>query len=117
MNYENLVARGNSGDLLIGQEPPAPVQRGSGTRSASARTAAPSESRLVKKILPHFDWTTGLTGTPASNGYKDLHGQYLVVDKGCAWGPSKTAFDSRFYRKVGPIGRYRSMARRMRSNS
>ncbi len=52
--------------------------------------------------MDKFDWTTGLTGTPASNGYKDLHGQFLVVDKGQRLGVSKTAFRTRFYRKVGP---------------
>lgn len=58
--------------------------------------------KAVKRILNHFIWTTGLTGTPASNGYKDLHGQYLVVDKGQRLGESKTAFKTRFYYKVGP---------------
>lgn len=58
--------------------------------------------KATKKILPHFDWLTGLTGTPASNGYQDLHGQYLVVDKGARLGTSKTAFKTRFYRKAGP---------------
>lgn len=63
--------------------------------------------KAVRKILDHFDWSTGLTGTPASNGYKDLHGQFLVVDKGERLGTSKTAFKTRFYRKVGP---YKEMA-------
>lgn len=55
------------------------------------------------KISDNFNWTTGLTGTPASNGYKDLHGQYLVVDRGSRLGTSKTAFKTRFYKKVGPF--------------
>lgn len=58
--------------------------------------------RAVKKILQHFKWRTGLTGTPASNGYKDLHGQFLVLDDGKRLGVSKTAFRTRFYRKIGP---------------
>src|SRR5574343_1085494 len=58
--------------------------------------------KSVRKILDHFKWFTGLTGTPASNGYGDLHGQYLVVDKGQRLGTSKTAFRTRFYRKIGP---------------
>jgi SNF2 family DNA or RNA helicase len=58
--------------------------------------------KAVRKILDYFDWTTGLTGTPASNGYKDLHGQFLVVDKGERLGTSKTAFRTRFYHKAGP---------------
>lgn len=33
-------------------------------------------------VLKEFKYRTGLTGTPAPNGYKDLHGQYLAVDGG-----------------------------------
>lgn len=55
------------------------------------------------KIIDQFDWATGLTGTPASNGYKDLHGQYLVVDRGVRLGTSKTAFRQRFYYKPTPM--------------
>jgi SNF2 family DNA or RNA helicase len=58
--------------------------------------------KALRKVLPHFRWNTGLTGTPASNGYKDLHGQYLVLDQGVRLGTSKTAFKTRFYRKEGP---------------
>lgn len=53
------------------------------------------------KVANNFKWRTGLTGTPASNGYKDLHGQYLVVDGGQRLGTSKTAFRTRFYKKAG----------------
>lgn len=58
--------------------------------------------KSFKKILPHFKWRTGLTGTPASNGYKDLHGQYLMLDEGQRLGTSKTTFMQRFYKTVGP---------------
>jgi len=59
--------------------------------------------KSVKKVLEHFKWRTGLTGTPASNGYKDLHGQFLVLDSGQRLGTSKTAFKTRFYKKAGPF--------------
>jgi SNF2 family DNA or RNA helicase len=59
--------------------------------------------KSLKKIMDQFIWTTGLTGTPASNGIKDLHGQFLVVDKGKRLGVSKTAFRTRFYKKAGPF--------------
>jgi len=44
--------------------------------------------RLVgwSSIVPHFHYRTGLTGTPAANGYLDLHGQYLAVDGGTRLG-------------------------------
>lgn len=59
--------------------------------------------KSLMKVIDHFKWRTGLTGTPASNGYKDLHGQFLVLDGGQRLGRSKTAFKTRFYRKVGPF--------------
>jgi SNF2 family DNA or RNA helicase len=66
------------------------------------KNSSTNRVKAFRKIADKFDWTTGLTGTPASNGYKDLHGQFLVVDKGVRLGTSKTAFRTRFYRKVGP---------------
>ena len=69
---------------------------------SKCKNSTTARVKATRKILPHFKWATGLTGTPASNGYQDLHGQYLVVDRGQRLGTSKTAFKSRFYRKVGP---------------
>lgn len=54
-----------------------------------------------KNILSIFKWKTGLTGSPASNGYKDLHGQYLMLDGGKRLGTAKSAFMKRFYTKNG----------------
>lgn len=45
-----------------------------------------------RKLIPHFKYRTGLTGTPASNGYLDLHGQYLAVDGGQRLGEYITHF-------------------------
>ena len=57
------------------------------------------------KILNHesqpFRWVTGQTGTPASEGYKMLHGQYLVVDKEKHLGEHKTKFMQFYYHKEG----------------
>jgi SNF2 family DNA or RNA helicase len=57
--------------------------------------------KALRKVLPYFKWRTGLTGSPASNGYKDLHGQYLVLDDGKRLGTSKSQFETRWYRKEG----------------
>ena len=70
---------------------------------SKCKNSTTARVKSFRKIADHFDWTTGLTGTPASNGYKDLHGQYLVVDKGHRLGTSKTAFKTRFYYKQGPF--------------
>ncbi len=50
-----------------------------------------------RKIIPHFLYRTGLTGTPASNGYLDLHGQYLAVDGGKRLGEYVTGFKDRCF--------------------
>jgi len=65
------------------------------------KNSATRRVRSWQKIAKGFDWATGLTGTPASNGYKDLHGQYLVVDGGARLGVGKTEFKNEFFRKAG----------------
>lgn len=50
-----------------------------------------------RKIIPHFKYRTGLTGTPASNGYLDLHGQYLAVDGGERLGEFITHFKDSYF--------------------
>lgn len=58
----------------------------------------------IMRVLNHgdgFRWVTGQTGTPASEGYKNLHGQYLVVDRGQRLGESKTKFLQYYYHKEG----------------
>jgi len=57
------------------------------------------------KIQPYMKWSTGLTGTPVGNGYKDLHGQFLVLDGGKRLGRTKTQFDSSFLKTTA---RYKS---------
>jgi SNF2 family DNA or RNA helicase len=59
--------------------------------------------KALMKMMTFVKWRTGLTGTPASNGYKDLHGQYLVLDDGVRLGTSKSAFEGRWYKKEGPF--------------
>jgi SNF2 family DNA or RNA helicase len=66
------------------------------------KNSSTNRVKALTKVLPHFQWRTGLTGTPASNGYKDLHGQYLVLDDGKRLGTSKTQFENRWYKKEGP---------------
>lgn len=50
-----------------------------------------------KKIIPHFKRNTGLTGTPAANGYGDLHGQYLAIDNGERLGKHVTHFRENYF--------------------
>lgn len=50
-----------------------------------------------RKLIPEFEFRTGLTGTPASNGYLDLHGQYLAVDGGKRLGEYVTRFKDSYF--------------------
>jgi SNF2 family DNA or RNA helicase len=69
------------------------------------KNSSTNRVKSLRKVMPHFKWRTGLTGTPASNGYKDLHGQYLVLDDGARLGTSKSQFETRWYKKDGPYKR------------
>lgn len=50
-----------------------------------------------RKMIPHFAFRTGLTGTPASNGYLDLHGQFLAVDGGKRLGEYVTHYKDSYF--------------------
>jgi len=51
----------------------------------------------IRKITSYAPYRMGLTGTPASNGYKDLFGQYMVVDQGRRLGVDMAAFEEEFF--------------------
>jgi SNF2 family DNA or RNA helicase len=103
INYENLGWLAETlQTYFVKKDKPLPFNGVVWDEISKCKNSATNRVKAVKKILDKFDWATGLTGTPASNGYKDLHGQFLVVDKGQRLGVSKTAFRTRFYRKVGP---------------
>jgi SNF2 family DNA or RNA helicase len=103
INYENLGWLAETlQTYFVKKDKPMPFNGVVWDEISKCKNSATNRVKAVKNILDKFDWTTGLTGTPASNGYKDLHGQFLVVDKGERLGTSKTQFKTRFYRKVGP---------------
>ena len=103
INYENLGWLAETlQTYFISKQRPLPFDGVVWDEISKCKNSTTERVKATRKILPHFKWATGLTGTPASNGYQDLHGQYLVVDRGQRLGTSKTAFKSRFYRKVGP---------------
>jgi SNF2 family DNA or RNA helicase len=103
INYENLGWLGETlQTYFVKKDKPLPFNGMVWDEISKCKNSATNRVKAVKKILDKFDWITGLTGTPASNGYKDLHGQFLVVDKGERLGVSKTQFKTRFYRKIGP---------------
>lgn len=70
-----------------------------GTRDRKDRRGEPYKVKLVgwRKILKHFKYRTGLTGTPAPNGYLDLFGQYLAVDGGQRLGEYITHYKDSYF--------------------
>ena len=107
VNYENLGWLASTlQTYFIGKQRPLPFdglvwdEISKCKNSTTDRVRAVFNAQRNNNVLDHFKWVTGLTGTPASNGYKDLHGQYLVVDKGKRLGTSKTKFMTEWYRKI-----------------
>ena len=103
INYENLGWLSETlQTYFVKKNRPMPFNGIIWDEISKMKNSATNRVKAFRKIADKFDWATGLTGTPASNGYKDLHGQFLVVDRGERLGTSKTQFKTRFYRKVGP---------------
>jgi SNF2 family DNA or RNA helicase len=104
INYENLGWLSETlQTYFVKKARPMPFNGIIWDEISKMKNSATNRVKAFRNIADEFDWTTGLTGTPASNGYKDLHGQFLVVDRGERLGTSKTAFRTRFYKKVGPF--------------
>ncbi len=103
INYENLGWLSETlQTYFVSKGRPTPFNGIVWDEISKMKNSSTNRVKAFRKIAEKFDWATGLTGTPASNGYKDLHGQFLVVDQGERLGTSKTAFRTRFYRKIGP---------------
>lgn len=103
INYENLGWLATTlKTYFIDEGKPPPFDGIVWDEISKCKNSTTRRVEAYLKIAKHFKWTTGLTGTPASNGYKDLHGQYLVVDGGQRLGVSKTKFETYYYHKDGP---------------
>jgi SNF2 family DNA or RNA helicase len=108
INYENLKWLAETlGTYFIKKGIPIPFNGLVWDEISKMKNSTTERVKSFMRIANHFDWITGLTGTPASNGYKDLHGQYLVVDKGKRLGVYKTKFATEFfYKPAGGEGTY-----------
>jgi len=70
-----------------------------GTRDRKDRRGESVPIKITgwRKLIDKFQYRTGLTGTPASNGYLDLHGQYLAVDGGTRLGEFVTHYKDSYF--------------------
>ena len=103
INFENLQWLAETlQTYFIKKDRPLPFNGLVWDEISKMKNSTTNRVKAVKGILDKFKWITGLTGTPASNGYKDLHGQFLVVDRGERLGVGKTQFKTRFFKKDGP---------------
>ena len=102
MNYENLGWLAETLATYFISKNRLPVQRTGLGRDQQVQELEHPASQGHQEDPASLRLDHGTHGHPGLNGYKDLHGQYLVVDKGLRLGTSKTAFRQRFYRKEGP---------------
>lgn len=70
-----------------------------GTRDRNDGRGEPVRIKVTgwRKLINEFKFRTGLTGTPASNGYLDLHGQFLAVDGGERLGEFVTHYKDSYF--------------------
>jgi SNF2 family DNA or RNA helicase len=102
INYENMQWLAETlQTYYVSKNKPLPFEGVVFDEVSKMKNSTTNRVKAFRKIFPALKWTTGLTGTPASNGYKDLHGQFLVVDGGERLGTSKTKFKHQFYYKQG----------------
>lgn len=105
VNYENigwLAEEINTYYLSRGQYPPFNML----VSDEVTKLKDPSTQRhgALRTLIPYIPYRTGLTGTPASNGYKDLFGQYLAIDMGERLGRDKKAFEDAYMMGSGYMG-------------
>jgi hypothetical protein len=102
INYENLqwlTTQLKHYWLTRGQYPP--FNRIVWDEITSMKNTSSKRVNAILQVLPYVKYRIGLTGTPASNGLVDMHGQYLVVDSGARLGISQPLFKQRFFKQEG----------------
>jgi len=98
INYEMLpwlTEKLQRGWILRGQ--PLPFDMVVFDEISKMKNSTSQRCKAFCKILPYFTHRVGLTGTPATNGLIDLHGQFLVVDGGFRLGPNITGYRNRWF--------------------
>lgn len=90
-NYESLIWLRNATvymphyDIVVYDE------------STKIKTPGAMRSKAARRLFCDTPYRWQLTGTPAPNGYEDVFGQMLALDKGAALGKTMGEFRSRYY--------------------
>jgi SNF2 family DNA or RNA helicase len=97
INYENLGwLTAQLEHFWLEKSKPLPFDIVVWDEVSKMKNSTTARGKAVVKLLPHIKRAVGLTGTPCSNGLPDLHGQYLVVDKGERLGWYKSHFKTQY---------------------
>ena len=103
-NYENLKWLAETLDTyFIKKNKPLPFDGLVWDEVSKMKESQSKRAKAFQHLVPCFKWRTGLTGTPACNGLKDLFGQFLVVDGGQRLGKHKTPFMNRYFTVIPNI--------------
>ena len=98
INYEQLKWLSDTlNEHWLDNDQPLPFDMVVFDEISKMKTATAKRCKAFVKLLPYFHYRVGLTGTPASNGVIDLHGQFLMVDGGHRLGPNITGYRTRWF--------------------
>jgi len=102
INYENLEWLSEQlNHFYVKKNRPLPFQMVVWDEVSKMKTSTTKRSKAFYNLISKFHRKVGLTGTPASNGLQDLHGQFLVTDGGARLGTHITHFRDRFMYQDG----------------
>lgn len=98
INYENLKWLSSMlKEHWLDHDQPIPFDMVVFDEISKMKSSTAKRCRAFTKLLPYFHYRVGLTGTPATNGVIDLHGQFLMVDGGHRLGPNITGYRTRWF--------------------
>ncbi len=102
VNYENLVwLTGQLEHHYLSKGKYLPYNMVIYDEISKLKDASTKRHKALRKLLAFLPYRLGLTGTPASNGYIDLFGQYLALDSGARLGLYKTHYQQRYFINKG----------------
>lgn len=98
INYENMAWLAEILDFyFLSKHKNLPFQMVAYDEITNLKKSTSVRMKKWEHLLDNFKYRSGLTGTPAENGYIDLHGQYLAIDNGKRLGKFVTHFRENYF--------------------